>query len=48
MSEWVSINDSRKPKQLQECLCICRLDDETTNKYDYYLVLKWHDFPFSR
>lgn len=46
MNEWISIEDSRKPKQLQECLCICRLDDEETNKWDYYLVLKWHDVPY--
>lgn len=43
---WIHIDDSRKPKQLQECLCICRLEEEETNKYDYYLVLKWHDFPY--
>lgn len=45
MSEWISMKDSRKPKQGQECLCICRFDDAETNEYDYYLVLKWHDFP---
>ena len=46
MTEWISIEDNRKPKQMQECLCICRLDDEETNKWDYYLVLKWHDYPW--
>ena len=46
MTEWISIEDNRKPKQHQECLCVCRLNDEVTNVWDYYMVLRWHDFPW--
>lgn len=44
-NEWISIEDSRKPKRMQDCLCICRLVEEETSEWDYCMVLKWHDYP---
>lgn len=45
-NEWIPIEDDRKPKRMQECLCVCRLVEEETNKWDYCMVLKWHDLPY--
>lgn len=44
-NEWISIEDDRKPKNFQDCLCICRLVEEETNEWDYCMVLKWYDYP---
>lgn len=32
---WIHVEDGRKPKQSQECLCICRLVEEESNEYDW-------------
>ena len=46
VQEWISVNDERKPKQLQECLCVCRFDDDTKGEWRFYNILKWHDVPY--
>ena len=46
VQEWISVKDERKPKQLQECLCICKFDDDTKGEWRFYNVLKWHDVPY--
>ena len=46
VQEWISVKDERKPKQLQECLCVCQFDDDTKGEWRFYNVLKWHDVPY--
>ena len=46
VQEWISVKDERKPKQLQECLCVCKFDDDTKGEWRFYNVLKWHDVPY--
>ena len=46
VQEWISVKDERKPKQLQECLCVCKFDDDTKGEWKFYNVLKWHDVPY--
>ena len=46
VQEWISVKDERKPKQLQECLCVCQFDDDAKGEWRFYNVLKWHDVPY--
>ena len=46
VQEWISVKDERKPKQLQECLCVCQFDDDAKGEWKFYNVLKWHDVPY--
>ena len=46
VQEWISVKDERKPKQLQECLCVCQFDDDTKGEWRFNNVLKWHDVPY--
>ena len=43
---WISVKDERKPKQLQECLCVCQFDDDAKGEWRFFNVLKWHDVPY--
>ena len=44
--EWISVKDERKPKQLQECLCVCQFDDDAKVEWRFFNVLKWYDVPY--
>ena len=46
VQEWISVKDEKKPKQLQECLCVCQFDDDAKGEWRFYNVLKWHDVPY--
>ena len=46
VQEWISVKDERKPKQLQECLCVCQFDDDAKGEWRFFNVLKWHDVPY--
>ena len=46
VQEWISVKDERKPKQLQECLCVCQFDDDAKGEWRFNNVLKWHDVPY--
>ena len=46
VQEWISVKDERKPKQLQECLCVCQFEDDAKGEWRFYNVLKWHDVPY--
>ena len=46
VQEWISVKDERKPKQLQECLCVCQFDDDAKGEWRFYNVLRWHDVPY--
>ena len=46
VQEWISVKDERKPKQLQECLCVCQFGDDAKGEWRFYNVLKWHDVPY--
>ena len=46
VQEWISVKDERKPKQLQECLCVCQFDDDAKGERRFFNVLKWHDVPY--
>ena len=46
VQEWIPVKDEQKPKQLQECLCVCQFEDDQTGEWRFYNVLKWHDVPY--
>lgn len=46
VQEWISVKDERKPKQLQECLCVCQFEDDEKGEWRFHNVLKWHDVPY--
>ena len=46
VQEWISVKDERKPKQLQECLCVCQFDDDAKGEWRFFNVLIWHDVPY--
>ena len=46
VQDWISVKDERKPKQLQEYLCVCQFDDDAKGEWRFFNVLKWHDVPY--
>lgn len=41
---WINVEDERKPRNQQECLCLCALDDDPEHKWDWQMVLRWHEW----
>lgn len=40
--KWIPVTDDQKPRNLQECLCICAFEDNLT--WQWHCVLKWYAF----
>ena len=44
MEEWISVQDSKKPRHGQECLCVCTMPNDPKHEWDYQMVLKWYAY----
>ena len=42
----IPVTDEQKPKQGQECLCVCCFEDDLKQEWRWYCVLRWHDIPY--
>lgn len=41
VSDWISMDDDKKPRRGQDCLCNCSYRGEENTAYDYMMVLTW-------
>lgn len=41
-SNWISVAADKKPKNGEDCLCVCTLPNDPKHEWDWMAVLRWY------